>query len=71
MESPQPSPSTQRSPPGLSPQGPAAQGPSPLLGPVLADAAGARTDDREEPRRKVGAPGVLAAGNRGSGAPQS
>lgn len=52
MESPQPSPSTQRSPPGLSPQGPAAQGPSPLLGPVLADAAGARTDDREEPRRK-------------------
>ncbi|XP_052492719.1 FERM, ARHGEF and pleckstrin domain-containing protein 2 isoform X2 [Budorcas taxicolor] len=52
VESPQPSPSTQRSLPGLSPQGPAAQGPSPLLGPVLADAAGARTDDREEPRCK-------------------
>ncbi|OWK05101.1 hypothetical protein Celaphus_00002854, partial [Cervus elaphus hippelaphus] len=51
-ESPLPSPSTQRSPPGLSPLGPAAQGLSPLLGPVLSDAAGARMDNREEPRRK-------------------
>ncbi|XP_040087963.1 FERM, ARHGEF and pleckstrin domain-containing protein 2 [Oryx dammah] len=47
MESPQPSPSTQRSPQGLSPQGP-----SPILGPILADAAGARMDDQEEPRCK-------------------
>lgn len=62
VESPQPSPSTQRSPPGLSPQGPAVQGPNPLLGPVLSDAAGAGMDDREEPKRKVGAPGGLAAG---------
>ncbi|MXQ98291.1 hypothetical protein E5288_WYG018454 [Bos mutus] len=52
VESPQPSPSTQRSPPGLSPQGPAVQGPNPLLGPVLSDAAGAGMDDREEPKRK-------------------
>ncbi|XP_055260060.1 FERM, ARHGEF and pleckstrin domain-containing protein 2 isoform X2 [Moschus berezovskii] len=52
MELPRPSPSTQRSPPGLSPPGPAVQGPSPLLGPVLGDAAGAGMDDREEPRRK-------------------
>ncbi|KAB0363904.1 hypothetical protein FD754_008060, partial [Muntiacus muntjak] len=51
-ESPLPSPSTQRSPPGLSPLGPATQGLSPLLGPVLSDAAGARMDNREEPRRK-------------------
>ncbi|KAB0386376.1 hypothetical protein FD755_001332, partial [Muntiacus reevesi] len=51
-ESPLPSPSTQRSPPGLSPLGPATQGLSPLLGPVLSDAAGAGMDNREEPRRK-------------------
>ncbi|XP_060978659.1 FERM, ARHGEF and pleckstrin domain-containing protein 2 isoform X1 [Dama dama] len=51
-ESPLPSPSTQRSPPGLSPLGPAAQGLSPLLGPVLSDAAGTGMDNREEPRRK-------------------
>ncbi|XP_070319810.1 FERM, ARHGEF and pleckstrin domain-containing protein 2 isoform X3 [Odocoileus virginianus] len=51
-ESPLPSPSTQRSPPGLSPLGLAARGLSPLLGPVLSDAAGAGMDNREEPRRK-------------------
>ena len=72
-ESPLPSPSTQRSPPGLSPLGPASQGLSPLLGPVLSDAAGAGMDNREEPRRKVGAPGGLAAGKwgRGGRVPQS
>ena len=70
-ESPLPSPSTQRSPPGLSPLGPAAQGLSPLLGPVLSDAAGAGMDNQEEPRRKVGTPGGLAAGGRGGRVPQS
>lgn len=59
MESPQPSPSTQKSPLSLSPTfqvtlGPAEQGSSPLLSPVLSNAGGARMDDEEEPKHKVG-----------------
>ncbi|XP_070345271.1 FERM, ARHGEF and pleckstrin domain-containing protein 2 isoform X7 [Equus asinus] len=57
MESPQPSPSTQKSPLSLSPAfqvtlGPAEQGSSPLLSPVLSNAGGARMDDEEEPKHK-------------------
>ncbi|XP_041624075.1 FERM, ARHGEF and pleckstrin domain-containing protein 2 isoform X1 [Vulpes lagopus] len=56
-ESPQPSPSTRKSPPSLSPVsrvtlGPARQGSSPLLSPALSDAGGVRTDGEEEPRHK-------------------
>lgn len=58
MDSPQPSPSTWKSPLSLSPAfqvtlGPAEQGWSPLLSPVLSDAGGAKMDD-EEPKHKVG-----------------
>ncbi|XP_013363552.1 PREDICTED: FERM, RhoGEF and pleckstrin domain-containing protein 2 isoform X3 [Chinchilla lanigera] len=57
VDSPQPSPSSQKSPLSLSPAfqvalGPAEQGSSPLLSPVLSDAGGTRTDDPEEPRHK-------------------
>ncbi|XP_032336653.1 FERM, ARHGEF and pleckstrin domain-containing protein 2 isoform X3 [Camelus ferus] len=53
VESPLPSPSSQKSPPSLSPTsqvplGPAEQG----LSPVLSDAGGAGMDDQEEPRHK-------------------
>lgn len=65
VESPQ-LPSTRKTPPSLSPLGPAEQGSSPLLSPVLSDAGGAGTDDQEELRHKVGAPGGLAAGGLGS-----
>ncbi|XP_026972011.1 FERM, ARHGEF and pleckstrin domain-containing protein 2 isoform X4 [Sagmatias obliquidens] len=51
VESPQ-LPSTQKTPPSLSPLGPAEQGSSPLLSPVLSDAGGAGTDDQEELRHK-------------------
>nr|KAF6336531.1 FERM, ARH/RhoGEF and pleckstrin domain protein 2 [Myotis myotis] len=57
MDSPQPSPSTQKSPLSLSPVfqvtlGPAERGSSPLLSPVLSDAGGTRMDDEEEPKHK-------------------
>ena len=65
VESPQ-LPSTRKTPPSLSPLGPAEQGSTPLLSPVLSDAGGAGMDDQEEPRHKVGGPGVLAAGGLGS-----
>ncbi|KAM5228659.1 FERM, ARHGEF and pleckstrin domain-containing protein 2 [Ctenodactylus gundi] len=57
VDSPQPSPSSQKSPLSLSPAfhmalGPAERGSSPLLSPVLSDAGGARTDDQEEPKHK-------------------
>ncbi|XP_057601981.1 FERM, ARHGEF and pleckstrin domain-containing protein 2 isoform X2 [Hippopotamus amphibius kiboko] len=55
VESPHPPPSTQKSPPSLSPLGPAKQGSTPLLSPVLSDTGGAGMDDQEEPRYK-GAP---------------
>nr|XP_045367553.1 FERM, ARHGEF and pleckstrin domain-containing protein 2 [Camelus bactrianus] len=53
VESPLPSPSSQKSPPSLSPTsqvplGPAEQG----LSPVLSDTGGAGMDDQEEPRHK-------------------
>ncbi|XP_021564137.1 FERM, RhoGEF and pleckstrin domain-containing protein 2 [Carlito syrichta] len=56
-DSPQPSPSSQKSSLSLSPAflvtlSPAEQGSSPLLSPVLSDAGGARMDDEEEPRHK-------------------
>ncbi|XP_077725720.1 FERM, ARHGEF and pleckstrin domain-containing protein 2 isoform X4 [Canis aureus] len=56
-ESPQPSPSTRKSPPSLSPAsrvtlGLTGQGSSPLLSPALSDAGGVRTDGEEEPRHK-------------------
>ncbi|XP_029080457.1 FERM, ARHGEF and pleckstrin domain-containing protein 2 isoform X4 [Monodon monoceros] len=51
VESPQ-LPSTRKTPPSLSPLGPAEQGSSPLLSPVLSDAGGAGTDDQEELRHK-------------------
>ncbi|XP_059961703.1 FERM, ARHGEF and pleckstrin domain-containing protein 2 [Mesoplodon densirostris] len=51
VESPQ-LPSTRKTPPSLSPLGPAEQGSSPLLSPVLSDAGGARMDDQEELRHK-------------------
>ncbi|XP_007470032.1 PREDICTED: FERM, RhoGEF and pleckstrin domain-containing protein 2 [Lipotes vexillifer] len=51
VESPQ-LPSTRKTPPSLSPLGPAEQGSSPLLNPVLSDAGGAGTDDQEELRHK-------------------
>uniref|UniRef100_A0A452QWU4 FERM, ARHGEF and pleckstrin domain-containing protein 2 n=1 Tax=Ursus americanus TaxID=9643 RepID=A0A452QWU4_URSAM len=56
--SPQPSPSTRKSPLSLSPASqvtldPAGQGLSPLLSPVLSDAGGARMDSEEEPKHKV------------------
>ncbi|XP_039084464.1 FERM, ARHGEF and pleckstrin domain-containing protein 2 isoform X2 [Hyaena hyaena] len=57
VDSPQPSPSTRKSPLSLSPAsqvtlGPAEQGLSPLLSPVLSDAGGARMDGEEEPKHK-------------------
>ncbi|KAM6152745.1 FERM, ARHGEF and pleckstrin domain-containing protein 2, partial [Erethizon dorsatum] len=57
VDSPQPSPSSQKSPRSLSPAfqvalGPAERGSSPLLSPVLSDAGGNRTEDQEEPRHK-------------------
>ncbi|XP_045875860.1 FERM, ARHGEF and pleckstrin domain-containing protein 2 isoform X4 [Meles meles] len=57
MESPQPSPTTRKSPLSLSPAfqvtlGPAGQGLSPLLSPVLSHAGGARTDSEEQPKHK-------------------
>ncbi|XP_045337978.1 FERM, ARHGEF and pleckstrin domain-containing protein 2 isoform X4 [Leopardus geoffroyi] len=57
VDSPQPSPSTRKSPLSLSPAsqvtlGPAEQGLFPLLSPVLSDAGGARTDGEEEPKHK-------------------
>lgn len=60
MDSPQPSPSAQKSPLSLSPAfqvalGPTEWGSSPLLSPVLSDAGQARTDEEEEPKHKVGA----------------
>lgn len=68
MDSPQLSPSTRKSPLSLSPAfqvtlGPAEQGSSPLLSPVLSDAGGDKMDN-EEMKHKVGtAPsGGLAAG---------
>uniref|UniRef100_A0A8C0HZH2 FERM, ARHGEF and pleckstrin domain-containing protein 2 n=1 Tax=Balaenoptera musculus TaxID=9771 RepID=A0A8C0HZH2_BALMU len=51
VESPQ-LPSTRKTPPSLSPLGPAEQGSTPLLSPVLSDAGGAGMDDQEEPRHK-------------------
>ncbi|XP_022423917.1 FERM, ARHGEF and pleckstrin domain-containing protein 2 isoform X2 [Delphinapterus leucas] len=51
VESPQ-LPSTRKTPPSLSPLGPAEQGSSPLLSPVLSDAGGAGMDDQEELRHK-------------------
>ncbi|XP_057601986.1 FERM, ARHGEF and pleckstrin domain-containing protein 2 isoform X7 [Hippopotamus amphibius kiboko] len=53
VESPHPPPSTQKSPPSLSPLGPAKQGSTPLLSPVLSDTGGAGMDDQEEPRYKL------------------
>ncbi|KAJ8781703.1 hypothetical protein J1605_010961 [Eschrichtius robustus] len=53
VESPQ-LPSTRKTPPSLSPLGPAEQGCTPLLSPVLSDAGGAGMDDQEEPRHKTG-----------------
>ncbi|XP_028339333.1 FERM, ARHGEF and pleckstrin domain-containing protein 2 isoform X1 [Physeter macrocephalus] len=47
VESPQ-LPSTRKTPPSLSALGPAEQGSSPLLSPVLSDAGGAGMDDQEE-----------------------
>ncbi|XP_012611063.2 FERM, ARHGEF and pleckstrin domain-containing protein 2 [Microcebus murinus] len=57
VDTPQPSPSSQKSPLSLSPAlqatlGPAEQGPSPLLSPVLSNAGGARMDDEDEPKPK-------------------
>ncbi|XP_032450458.1 FERM, ARHGEF and pleckstrin domain-containing protein 2 isoform X5 [Lynx canadensis] len=57
VDSPQPSPSTRKSPLSLSPAsqvtlGPAEQGLFPLLSPVLSDAGGARMDGEEEPKHK-------------------
>ncbi|XP_063093033.1 FERM, ARHGEF and pleckstrin domain-containing protein 2 isoform X2 [Cavia porcellus] len=57
MDSPQPSPSSQKSPLSLSPPfqvalGPAERGSSPLLSPVLSDAGGTRAEDQDEPRNK-------------------
>ncbi|XP_045415829.1 FERM, ARHGEF and pleckstrin domain-containing protein 2 isoform X2 [Lemur catta] len=55
VDSPQPSPSSQKSPlrPALQVTlGPAEQGPSPLLSPVLSDAGGARMDGEDEPKPK-------------------
>ncbi|XP_069332334.1 FERM, ARHGEF and pleckstrin domain-containing protein 2 isoform X3 [Eulemur rufifrons] len=55
VDSPQPSPSSQKSPlrPALQVTlGPAEQGPSPLLSPVLSDAGGARMDSEDEPKPK-------------------
>ncbi|XP_036091921.1 FERM, ARHGEF and pleckstrin domain-containing protein 2 isoform X4 [Rousettus aegyptiacus] len=57
VDSPQPSPSAQKSPLSLSPAfqvalGPTEWGSSPLLSPVLSDAGQARTDDEEEPKHK-------------------
>ncbi|XP_025744163.1 FERM, ARHGEF and pleckstrin domain-containing protein 2 isoform X4 [Callorhinus ursinus] len=57
MESPQPSPSTRKSPLSLSPAsqvtlGPAGQGLCPLLSPALSDAGGARMDGEEELKHK-------------------
>lgn len=59
MESPQPSPTTRKSPLSLSPAsqvtlGPAGQSLSPLLSPVLSHVGGARTDNEEQPKHKVG-----------------
>ncbi|XP_058909707.1 FERM, ARHGEF and pleckstrin domain-containing protein 2 isoform X3 [Kogia breviceps] len=51
VESPQ-LPSTRKTPPSLSPLGPAKQSSSPLLSPVLSDAGGAGMDDQEEVRHK-------------------
>ncbi|XP_061045399.1 FERM, ARHGEF and pleckstrin domain-containing protein 2 isoform X4 [Eubalaena glacialis] len=51
VESPQ-LPSTWKTPPSLSPLGPAEQGSTPLLSPVLSDAGGAGMDDQEELRHK-------------------
>ncbi|XP_057407623.1 FERM, ARHGEF and pleckstrin domain-containing protein 2 isoform X4 [Balaenoptera acutorostrata] len=51
VESPQ-LPSTRKTPLSLSPLGPAEQGSTPLLSPVLSDAGGAGMDDQEEPRHK-------------------
>lgn len=70
MESPQPSPSTRKSPLSLSPAsqvtlGPAGQGLCPLLSPALSDAGGARMDGEEELKHKVGtapADGLLLVG---------
>lgn len=66
MDSPQPSPSTRKSPLSLSSAsqvtlGPAEQGLSPILSPVLSDAGGARMDGEEEPKHKVG---TIPAGGR-------
>ncbi|XP_053072079.1 FERM, ARHGEF and pleckstrin domain-containing protein 2 isoform X5 [Acinonyx jubatus] len=57
VDSPQPSPSTRKSPLSLSPAsqvtlGPAEQGLFPLLSPVLSNAGGARMDGEEEPKHK-------------------
>ncbi|XP_044097965.1 FERM, ARHGEF and pleckstrin domain-containing protein 2 isoform X3 [Neovison vison] len=57
MESPQPSPTTRKSPQSLSPVsqvtlGPAGQSLSPLLSPVLSHVGGARTDSEEQPKHK-------------------
>uniref|UniRef100_A0A673SUP4 FERM, ARHGEF and pleckstrin domain-containing protein 2 n=1 Tax=Suricata suricatta TaxID=37032 RepID=A0A673SUP4_SURSU len=57
VDSPQPSPSTWKSPLSLSPAsqvtlGPAEQGLSPLLSPVLSDVGRARMDGEEEPEHK-------------------
>ncbi|XP_044922797.1 FERM, ARHGEF and pleckstrin domain-containing protein 2 isoform X3 [Mustela putorius furo] len=57
MESPQPSPTTRKSPLSLSPAsqvtlGPAGQSLSPLLSPVLSHVGGARTDNEEQPKHK-------------------
>ncbi|XP_004868544.1 FERM, RhoGEF and pleckstrin domain-containing protein 2 isoform X2 [Heterocephalus glaber] len=57
MDSPQPSPSSQKSPLSLSPVFQVALAPpelasSPLLSPVLSDAGGPRTEDQEELRHK-------------------
>ncbi|XP_071475555.1 FERM, ARHGEF and pleckstrin domain-containing protein 2 isoform X5 [Marmota flaviventris] len=54
----QPSSSSQRSPPSLHPLlqvtlGPAEQGLGPLLSPALSEAAGAQTQDQEEPLHKL------------------
>ncbi|KAM9084825.1 FERM, ARHGEF and pleckstrin domain-containing protein 2 isoform 3-T6 [Megaptera novaeangliae] len=51
VESPQ-LPCARKTPPSLSPLGPAEQGCTPLLSPVLSDAGGAGMDDQEEPRHK-------------------
>lgn len=60
MDSPQLSPSTRKSPLSLSPAfqvtlGPAEQGSSPLLSPVLSDAGGAKMDNEEMKHKCVGA----------------